>query len=72
MWGQRIQQPQPTSYRAQGPRRGGRNTRGLTKRAPVARRHCRGQSCPRPTEIVRKKSDMPLKITSPSIPRKND
>ena len=25
-----------------------------------------------PTEIVRKKSDMPLKITSPSVPSKND
>ena len=28
LWGQRTQQPRPTSYRAQGPCRGGRNARG--------------------------------------------
>ena len=28
MWGQRIWQPRPISYQAQGPRRGGRNVGG--------------------------------------------
>ena len=41
MWGQRTQQPRPTSYRAQGPCRGRRNARGRTKRVQIAKRHCR-------------------------------
>ena len=71
-WGQRTQQPRPTSYRAQGPCRGGRNARGWTKRVPIAKRHHQGQSYPRPTEIIRKKSGMPLKTASPGVPSKKD
>ena len=72
LWSQRIWQPRPISYQAQGPRWGGRNVRGSTKRASVARKHRRGQSCPRPTKIVRKRSDTPLKTTSLGVLSKKD
>ena len=67
LWGRRTQQPRPTSYRAQGPCRGGRNARKWTKRVQVAKRHRQGQSCPQPTKIVRRKSGMPLKTASQGV-----
>ena len=67
--GQRTQQPQPTLYRAQDPCRRGRNAWGWTKKIQIAKRHHRGQSCPRPTEIIRKKRGMPLKAASQGILR---
>ena len=70
VWGQRTQQPRLTLFWAQGPCRGERNARGRTKKVQVAKRHRRGQSCPRPTEIIRRKSGMPLKAASQGIPRK--
>ena len=36
----------------------------------VAKRHCRGQSCPQLTEIIRRKIGMPLKAASQGIPKK--
>ena len=59
------------SYQTQGPRRGERNVRGRTKKAQIARRRCRGQSCPRQTEITEGKSSMPPKATSQSVPRES-
>ena len=61
----------PISYQTQGPRRGGRNVRGRTKKAQIARRRCRGQSCPRQTEITEGKSSMPPKAASQSVPRES-
>ena len=72
VWGQRAQQPRPTWYKAQGLCRGGRNARWWTKRVQIAKRHCRGQSCPQSTKVIRRKSGMPSKTTSQGIPRKKD
>ena len=40
------------------------------RKPKIAKKHRRGQSCPRPTEIMEGKSSMPLKACSQSIPRK--
>ena len=42
------------------------------KRVEVAKRHSRGQSCPRPTKIVRRKSGMPLNTASQRVSSKKD
>ena len=65
LWGQRIWQPRPISYQAQGPRRGGRNVRGRTKKVQTVRRRCRGQSCPWQIKVTEGKSGTPLKTASP-------
>ena len=72
MWGQRIWQPQPISYQAQGPRRGGRNVRGQTKKVQTTRRRCQGQPYPQQTEVTEGKSGTPLKTASPGVPSKKD
>ena len=72
LWGQRTQQSWPTSYRAQDPCRGGRNAWGWIKKVQIAKRYRREQSCPQPTEIIRRKGGMPLKIASQGISRKKD
>ena len=64
LWSQRIWQPRPISYQAQGLRRGGRNVRGRTKKVQIARRHCRGQSCSRQTEITEGESGTPPRAVS--------
>ena len=70
MWGQRIWQPQPISYQAQGPHWGGRNVLGRMKKVQTAKRRCWGQSCPRQTEVTEGKSGMPLKTAFPDLPNK--
>ena len=70
MWGQRIWQSQPISYQVQGPRRGGRNARGSTKKVQAARRRCRGQSCSWRTKVTEGESGTPIKIASPGVPSK--
>ena len=49
---------------SQGPRR------GRTKKAQIAKKHCRGQFCPQPTEILEGKNGTPSKAASQSVPRK--
>ena len=71
MWGQRIWQPRPISYQAQGPHQGGGNVRGRTKKVQTARRHCRGQSCSRQTEITEGESGTPPWAVSQSVPRES-
>ena len=44
MWGQRIWQPRPTSYQAQGPHRGRRNVQGWTRKVQTAGRHRKPRS----------------------------
>ena len=61
----------PISYQTQGLRRGGRNVRGRTNKAQIARRRCRGQSCPRQTEITKGKNGTPPKAASQSILRES-
>ena len=50
LWGQRIWGPWPISYLAQGPRRGGRNSRERTKGIQTARIYYQGRPCPRQTK----------------------
>ena len=71
LWGQRIWQPQPISYQAQGPHRGGRNVRGRTKKVQTTRRRCRGQSCSRQTEITDGEGNTPPRTVSQSVPRES-
>ena len=40
------------------------------KKVQIAEQHCRGQPCPWPTEIIERKSGMPLEAASQSIPIK--
>ena len=41
-----------------------KNARGRTKKVQIAKQHHRGQSRPRPTEIIKGKSGMPSKVGS--------
>ena len=71
MWGQRIWQPRPISYQAQGPRRGERNVRGQKKMVQTAMRCCRGQFCSRQTEIMERESGTPPRAVSQTVPRES-
>ena len=59
-----IQGPRPMPRRKKHPR--------MNKESPSCQETSSGQSCPRPTEIVRKKSSMPLKTASLGVPSKKD
>ena len=71
LWGQRIWQPRAISYQAQGPRRGGRNVWGQTKKVQTGRRCCRGQSRSQQTKITEGESGTPPKAVSQSVPRES-
>ena len=60
-----IQGPRPTLRRKKRPRMN-------KERVQVAKRHRQGQPCPWPTEIVRRKSGMPLNTASQRVPNKKD
>ena len=71
MRGQRIWQPRPISYQAQGSRQGGGNVRGRTNKVQTIRRRYRGQSCSRQTEITEGESGTPPRAVSQSVPRES-
>ena len=56
LWGQSIWGLRPTWYQAQGPRRGGRSSRGQMKGIQTTRLYCRGWPYPRQAKIMGEKS----------------
>ena len=69
LWGQRIWQPRPISYQAQGLHRGERYVQGRIKKVQIAKGRCRGQSCPWQTKIMEGESGTPPRAVSQSVPR---